>query len=597
MKTVLGMILSVLLMGTQSLASYKGEFQGSTQTEREIRWAWRYLNDFLFSCRHSVTDCQSPEIKASIDQLLAYTPAMGMVQMPSWENLLNFVSEKDHPEYFQSADSETHRVASTQLQKFATIYINTDRMNLPLESWVGILAHEALHHLGVADGQDRYPDQLAAEIAKHFKRQVQASSLEQFNLPTARTLVFNPASEGRGSVSFISSPVGTADMGWESNPQHPVCANYEKIAQQFVSAPAWRVNRFQSAKGIVTVRGGGYVTTVCLNKATNTKRTTTFPIDAALALQYPAPLDLAQWVKQVPTVLKSQEDAFSPSGSANDVMFGQAQTFFIQSIQHEQSVVEAGSSWKTKILLKSIDGFQPDSCTLFLAGTQYSYIGQDHLPGINYFDTCELINLGSGHWQVNGTTVMPASARPDQYYIPAIFFNKSPRGDMRSAIPALPTFIQLTNKNAMSVPSIPKIDILGLESASKLGTLSLTNSYKLSEGQHFDVEFTVQGDRKADDVWLDMNIWFVLPTEFGVGRITGSTDSYQGILMTKTVVTPVSQGTKVTMSFVMPGRIQQFEIAALKFSKIYLRTSDYSWAEIELPDLHDHLVINRNFGQ
>lgn len=583
----------ILLCSLSSQASYKSEIPGATQSEREIRWLWTYLNDVLISCHQSTTECQDPKIKETVGQLLGYVPQAG--NSGAWMKLLQFVSEKDHPELFQTTEIEAHRVASTGLKKNSTVYINTDRMDLPLETWIGFLAHEVVHHLGVLDGADRYPDQVGAEISRHFIRQIQKSSFEQFHLPVTHTLVFNSAAKDRGSVSFLSIADVTSDIGWESNTQS-VCKPSEKIASQFVSAPAWRLNRIQPRPALVTFRGGGHVDTVCADIASGARRSVVLPVDASITLQYPIPFDSAHWISQTPAGIKSGDDAFGPSFNENDAMFGQMQTFVIQSIQNQSPALEAGSTWNVEIKLKAIDGFPASTCQLAIAGTQYSYIGQDHLPGINFFNSCKIKNLGGGNWQITGSTVIPASARPDQYYISAILFGRDSNDDQRSAVPSLPTFVNVTNRAARGAPSIKGIQVLGLEPATSLGTLPLTNSYKTFQGLSFMVEMTVEGQVRASEPWLDVDLWFPMATEFGIAKGTGSSESWPAVLV-NTMIIPQATGTKIQFLFVMPDTLSGLKIAAIKFRRFYFRTDDFSWVEISMPDLHDHMVINADFGR
>jgi hypothetical protein len=586
----------LVMMSVNATASYHGELTGNTAIEREIRWVWRHLPTFLISCKNSGSECADPAIQATLDQLIAYAPAWDSVQQNSWADLLKFVSEKDHTDLFSPNGSETHRLAVTNTQKYSVIYINSDRMQLPLETWVGILVHEAVHHMGVVDGADRYPDKVGAEIARHFKKQIQYSSLDQFKSPGSHTLAFNPTADLQETIGFISNGVRTSDIGWEPHPLHPVCANYEKVFRQFATAPSWRVNRMQPENGIVTVRGGGFVRTVCLNKATGQRRMTLTPLDASISLQYSKPLNLDHWSEETPTPIYTEEDAFGPSNNPQDAMFGQAQTFLIESIQNEQSTIEAGSVWKTTMTFRSVDGFQAASCQLFVAGSQYSYIGQDHLPGINNFDSCELKELGQGRWQVQGQTVIPANARPDMYYVPIVIFESSAKDNERTAVPTVPNFIRVTNKTAPPAPVIRGITINGAQPATSLGTLTLTSSYKVSSNQTFDIEYIVEGPQQAFDIWFDVDIWYLLPTEFGIARGTGYITSLPQVVLNSSI-TRVANGTKVSIKAKMVENLESLQIAGFKLRKFYMRTSDYSWVEIEMPGLHDHLIINDKFGK
>ena len=206
-----------------SHADYQGELYGNSQTEREIKWVWRHLTDFVISCNASKVDCQNPKIKKVIAEMIDYLPKNDYANMSQWDTLLVFVSEKDRPDLFLSTAGEVHRVAVTELKKKSKVYINTDRMDLPYETWIGLLAHEVIHHLGYTDDEQRLPDQVGAEIVKHTKSQIQLATLEQFKLPSSRIVTFNSVALGKGSATLMSAATRSADMGWAPNSLLPLC--------------------------------------------------------------------------------------------------------------------------------------------------------------------------------------------------------------------------------------------------------------------------------------------------------------------------------------------------------------------------------------
>jgi len=236
-----------------AMAAFIDSVPGKTQSEREVRWLWRYLDVFLDSCIQSRQECQQPEILETAQKLKTYLPQFGTEQGRRWAELLQFVSEQERPDLFRSDLGETHRVAVTQLAPYSTVYINIDRMNLSLENWVGLLIHEAIHHLGLPDDESRLPDRLGAEVAQNFLRKRIFTSLDQFNAGFVRAVIFNSDAPFRRTPAFLSIANSTSDLDWVED----ICGPSEIVVKQLSSAPTWKINRIRPARGIVTVRGGG----------------------------------------------------------------------------------------------------------------------------------------------------------------------------------------------------------------------------------------------------------------------------------------------------------------------------------------------------
>jgi hypothetical protein len=592
MKTLL---LVLCLFSTGAFADYKTTIYGKTQTEREIRWLWKYVNEFVVSCAGSKAECQNAEVRSLAQNLVGYLPAFDSIGAKDWANLLEFVSEKDRPDLFKTDAGDVHRVAVTELAKYSKVYINTDRMNLPIERWAGILAHEVAHHLGVLDDEKRLPDALGAEIEKHFKRRMQFSALDQFNLPELRTLTFNADIENHLSIGFVSFPTQLSDVNWGSTPQQPVCQVYESVRRQYASAPVWRVNRFRPKSGVVSIRGGGSVRMDCFNRTTGQTRTNIMPLGASVDLQYSAPLDFDHWMDETPTFILDQAE-WGPSVNAGDHKFGLAQTFLILSTVHNSLTLKAGDVWHVTLTTKSVDGFIPDSCQLFVSGTQYAFLKQDNIPGVNFFPSCVLKNLGGGQWQVDGDLKFPTNTRPDRYYVPAIIFSSAHYGD-RVAVPVFPSMITVENSGAPAPPVIHEMKVLDLPRAAHLGTLKLTDSYLVSTNQTYTVQFQVEGPQTISEAWLDFDIWFPRTDEFGIALGTGSSLSVKQIgLLLEEKYERNEKGTLITMKFKALESIGGVTLSALKFRRVYFRASDFSWVELELPMQHDSMIVNSNFG-
>jgi hypothetical protein len=225
---------------------------------------------------------------------------------------------------------------------------------------------------------------------------------------------------------------------------------------------------------------------------------------------------------------------------------------------------------------------------------QYSVNGQDHMPGINNFKSCNLTELPNNEWQVEGEVYFPPSARPDLYYVPAIFVSQLGVGD-RSAMPLVPNFIKLENISATAVPTVGSLKVSNLTPNTKLGVFrDLTNSYVATPGAVFTVEFDVTGDVSLDDLWFDIEIWHPGPAEFLIAPGSGSSSSLPAVFI-NTEIKRVGNQNTVVMTFRMPANISGFQVAALKFKRFYIRSSDFSWVEIEMPGIHEAMIVNPQF--
>ncbi|MES3037381.1 MAG: hypothetical protein V4736_05680 [Bdellovibrionota bacterium] len=592
MKNIFAFLLSVTLITSTAGADYQGELHGENQTQREVIWIWRHLGEMVISCAAAKTECQSPEIKAVVEQLKTYIPYGNSLQQTEWDKLLEFVSEKEQPQLFQTQAGEVHRIAVTETRKFAKVFVNSDRKDIGYETWIAVLAHEAVHHLGYVDDEKRLPDQVGAEILKHFKSQRQVSSLEQFKLPQSSFVTFNSQAPNMPSFTLLSAPERSGDMSWNPHQLMPICNMQEKLVSQFVTAPAWRVNRIRPEKGDVRIRGAGYAKTVCQSKLNSKIRVSLSPLNASVNLQYPAPLDLENWKTLTPTRVYL-DDEFTLGSDYDYEVFGHRQTFVVLSSANEKAKLNAGDVWKTRMTVQSLDGFIPNGCDLYVAGATWSYITRDGIPAVSDFHKCTLTTLGNNQYQVDGEFQLPPNAKPDRYYVPVV--GLSTATEVRSAVPIYPTFVEVLNPTALKPAVIHGMKIHDLPAATSLGTLALTNSYKTTENKVFQISFVVEGSQQITDMWFDIDIWYLLPTEFGILHGTGATSSWPQHLIKEEVVGGLSS-TQVKLTFLMPGNLSGAQIAAMKFRRFYMRTSDFSWVEIEIPGLHDHMVINEKYG-
>ncbi len=578
-----------------SYADYQGELYGNSQAEREIKWVWRHLADFVISCNASQIDCQDPKIKKVISELADYLPKNDYVNMSEWDKLLVFVSEKDRPDLFLSTAGEVHRVAITELKKKSKVYINTDRMDLPYETWIGLLAHEVIHHLEYTDDEQRLPDQVGTEIVKHTKSQIQIATLEQFKLPSSRIVTFNSVALGKGSSTLISSKNKSSDMGWTPNNLLPLCNfQIEEFISQYVTAPAWQVNRVILKKSQVAIRGTGHMKFVCRNKSTKNLRTGFLPLDKITYLKYDQQIDLNSWKDMTPT--QAHDNDRMGFGANTDLqVFGPAQTFFMISNKHENTKINSGMKWKTTLKIQGTDDFNPTACHILFSGSQYSYIPRDGLPSTNTFDSCSLKSLGQRQWEITAETTIPDFSRPDFFYISAIALVNSSNQN-RFAVPTYPNYIEVSNPTSSPAALIKDILITGLDKATKFRDFTATNSYLAKPDQTFSLILRVEGTQQILEAWFDLTLWLKMQDTFAPAHATGGIQSFPLLVKNHSIRT-TSYGTEVRLDMALPDKISNYQLAAVKFTRFYMKTSDFSWVEIEIPDSNDTMVINRQFGQ
>ncbi len=150
------------------------------QTQRRVEFAWEKTRVYLKACL--VTDeC-------------GFTPAEIQIALRIGANetnysakTLQFVDESASP--FSSVNGDAHRLMLTGLTPQSPIFINATRIHdVPVETLIGLFAHELLHHLGVIDDASRLPDQFGARVATLVRRYVVPMNL---GLRNSSTLVFN----------------------------------------------------------------------------------------------------------------------------------------------------------------------------------------------------------------------------------------------------------------------------------------------------------------------------------------------------------------------------------------------------------------------
>lgn len=99
------------------------------------------------------------------------------------ENRILFVSEKDQPDFFKTADSENHRIAKTGLNSATPIFVNLDLLYTPdgkpafdYATITSILVHELGHQAGETNHAKL--DIIGSKIKKNIHKKVQSHAVQ-----------------------------------------------------------------------------------------------------------------------------------------------------------------------------------------------------------------------------------------------------------------------------------------------------------------------------------------------------------------------------------------------------------------------------------
>lgn len=170
----LSTIVALALIPTTSLATPDKE------TKARVEFAWEKARMYIETCLVS-DECglSSDETKLAV-KILANAANYSAAS-------LEFVRESEVK--FSSVDGDVHRLMLTGLTPKSAIYINSDRISdIPVETMIGLFAHELVHHLGIVDDVSRIPDLFGTRIASIARRYIVPMNL---GLSNTTALVFN----------------------------------------------------------------------------------------------------------------------------------------------------------------------------------------------------------------------------------------------------------------------------------------------------------------------------------------------------------------------------------------------------------------------
>ncbi len=587
MRVLIGIF--ILALSIQSFADVLEQIPGRTQTEREIRWLWKYLPDVVRACAKSGSECQSSEINKVVLQLIPTYPATIEKTDSSWGQILQFVSEKSRPDIFTTGADEEHRIAVTGLTKDSPIFINTDRMELPISKWIGILAHESVHHLGYKDDETRLPDRVGAAIESKFLRISSLSTLEEFGQPQVRILIANTNRTDSNAPTMVSLPMFGNDQYIGPNSRVPICQNNQRFKGQNVGSALWRTLRVRPKQGLVKVKASAIVRSTCedIKNKEQSHPQTVFLTE--LDLQF-APFDIqSDWWTHPSKIL--YETSIAGNDDEDHERIELDGTMAISSILHEQSVVNAGEIWKSKIKVESLDAFVPKSCSADLTGLNWSFHDIFGVPAVEHFDSCTIKSLGNNQYQVDLQTLIPKNAQPDFFYFTWIAFSDDL--NVRYAVPSRPKAIEVRNSAASAPLKIIDWRVLGLQPVDKIMGRAIEKSFRAKRDQNFWVEVDVMGSAKIGKEYMEFDALAVDPT---------------GSVVLAPTTLEVQTNTLYVQSFerlAIPGGVRlryqmriptsgKLEVHGIKFLKFYSKTDDFSWVEFDITKVLSGFILDES---
>ncbi len=139
---------------------------GAGVVESNFQYAYHALEKIINNCLLLENCLTQPEEREIVSNIFVITR-----QNSNRKDRLVFISEKANPGFFTTGESETNRIAKTDLQPDSAIYINTDMLYkkdgspaINFANIVSLLVHEVGHQSGVLN--HAVLDMIGAKIAE-----------------------------------------------------------------------------------------------------------------------------------------------------------------------------------------------------------------------------------------------------------------------------------------------------------------------------------------------------------------------------------------------------------------------------------------------
>ncbi|MGE0527183.1 MAG: hypothetical protein AB7G93_08745 [Bdellovibrionales bacterium] len=554
--------------------------EGSSREERELRWLWKYLPEFVRSCLDTAPECADPELRPIIERVQAALPAKPESSQSAWGQRLKFVSESAHPDLFQTSESEAHRLAVTDTKPGVPIFINADRMSLDHIQWVGILAHEAVHNLGIKDGRSRLPDRVGAAISAHVERAIVRADLSEFGHPQAGLVFFSaPGGDLPARILTYFLHVSTDNSAGPNN-RVPICARGEKFVGQRMQPPLWRVLDLRGDIGEAKIQGSALLWNRCASAARGEVRKVRSQFAIRVDLQFKEKFDERSAWWERPSLIRPDSLAAGVNDEGNQEM-DLDRGFIVESIRFDEKSLKPEQSWNAAITVKALDDYVPRSCLAAFSGTRWHFNRTANLKMFQFFNSCTLTALDSDRWQVDTRFLFPPATRPDLFALAFIRFEDE-HSNVRYALPARPEYVEIQNPRAATPLKVLSWNVVGLEPRTSLYGVSLVNSFQVRRGQPFWLEIYLQGQQEVKNPIFDFD--FVVPASDGFVLMAWNPpmERIDGRIVLKTEQRKIPGGFILRYQLTLPDTVSGLRPEGFRLRRVSVETSDFSWTELNI---------------
>lgn len=558
----------------------------NSSKEREIRWAWQHLGKFVNSCLQS-QECT--EHKETVEKLKNYLPQTTMPDDSNWGKLLKFVSEAKNPEIFKSG-SEEHRLAVTFEKPFSEVYINTDRMNIPLRDWIGLLTHETLHHLGLKDDEKRLPDAIGASVALHFQKNSNSTDLAEYNHPEIILTYFNPQYDEIPPVLWELGKLAIYN-NFGPNSANPICKNGGKVVKQTLRPPLWRLTKFQPHKGVFAVRTTEIVVSKCLKETGETYLRTDSMV-ARLGFRFPGPFDPNSDWWNLPSRVDLTYTALGSTDSPREFMYLN-RTYLIKSIRHSEKNLNPGGQWDVNITIASLDNHKPSTCEIYFSGSRWTFLTDMDIPAFEIFNSCTIKQKGPNEWEISGSYTLPEHVQPDSFYISMLRLSNN--NVDRYAFPAKPQVVTISNPRAPRALTPDTWKVSGdVKPLKEFKGRPVRDSFAVKRDSSFQLEIEFKGHQKVTLEMIHLDVLQVIDGGI-VFRSWMTTLDMPKEFFKKIEHIPTPDGFKIRITAAVPSSLPNF--AGFRLTGLYINTDDLHWAEVEFPLANQGYLVIDSFVQ
>ncbi len=583
-----------LFLVSLSASAETTEIAGKNLSEKRIRWVWQNLSTVLFSCSQDKDNCGNPKYQALISQLLKLVPSESDFDVKAWQSQLIFKHENEFD--FNTDLEESHRVAMTGLTPGSIIYFNLDRIErsqgvpYDYEFYVGILVHELVHHLGITDTNERWPDQIGSYIATYFKSKFLSSAQGMVSQKNVSLNVFN--AEGPMHWSAISSEID--DRLFNAVPAQSVvtlpCDNaWDMVIQQKVEKPRWHISQFRLKEKTMTLNGTAIVHNQCGSVMTGLKNT--YPkkmlLTAVVQFIYPQEMNATNWDKLTPTV---QINVSHLGFSTDDDLIKMAEglIFTLKPISLPHKTAEPGTVLNYEFEVEDSNQLPIDGCMAQLTSEDWPWVnGASPVKTISA-SRCSVIKVDKSRHKVSVSYQVPHSVVTLNLQLYNVTLYSKDKFYL--SYPSRPVVSQI-NGNAQAGQTSMDVTFKNLQPLSALGDYPLINSYVANESDQFQVQLQVQTQDELLRADFEVLILVREGETLGSGPYGGPMH-VDKLLIQNYQKTLIGSITDIVLNYKIPNKINSVDCYGMKFNSFSVLTSQLEQISVTYPQTYESFVIS-----